>query len=275
MKRHLLFLALAGFSLVGCVPVEKYRASKMEAESLQEQLSKAQGDVLAAQQKADALQKNQDMLNANSGNAMSLVNNLQQQLTARNAAYDDLNKRYAEAIPAYTTALERIGTPQERHWPLLYARAMCYEKTGQWPQAEADLQAALKLRPEEPSLLNFLGYSWIDRGEHLDKARAMVERAVELRPRDGYIVDSLGWALYRLGDYEAAVAKLERAVELKPVDPTINDHLGDAYWRAGRRVEARFQWMRALRSADDDTDKAAIQSKLDKGLQEQKAAAKQ
>lgn len=184
-------------------------------------------------------------------------------------------KRYAEAIPAYTTALERIGTPQERHWPLLYARAMCYEKTRQWPQAEADLQAALKLRPDEPSLLNFLGYSWIDRGEHLDKARAMVERAVELRPRDGYIVDSLGWALYTLGDYEAAVAKLERAVELKPVDPTINDHLGDAYWRAGRRVEARFQWMRALRSADDDTDKAAIQAKLDKGLPEQKAAAKQ
>ncbi|BAI76553.1 TPR repeat-containing protein (plasmid) [Azospirillum sp. B510] len=184
-------------------------------------------------------------------------------------------KRYAEAIPAYGTALERIGTPQERHWPLLYARAMCYERTGQWPQAEADLQRALTLRPDEPSLLNFLGYSWIDRGEHLDKARAMVERAVELRPRDGYIVDSLGWALYKLGDYDAAVAKLERAVELKPGDPTINDHLGDAYWRAGRRNEARFQWTRALRNADEDTDKGAIQDKLDKGLTDRKAAAKQ
>ncbi|CAO3440489.1 tetratricopeptide repeat protein [Azospirillum endophyticum] len=184
-------------------------------------------------------------------------------------------KRYAEAIPAYTTALERIGPPQERHWPLLYARAMCYEKTKQWSQAEADLQTALTLRPDEPSLLNFLGYGWIDRGEHLDKARAMVERAVELRPRDGYIVDSLGWALYTLGDYEAAVSKLERAVELKPGDPTINDHLGDAYWRAGRRNEARFQWMRALRSADDDTDKVTIQDKLDKGLPDRKAAAKQ
>ncbi|ANC92850.1 tetratricopeptide repeat protein [Azospirillum humicireducens] len=183
-------------------------------------------------------------------------------------------KRYEEAIPAYTTALERIGTPQERHWPLLYARAMSYEKTRQWPKAEADLQAALKLRPDEPSLLNFLGYSWIDRGEHLDKARAMVERAVELRPRDGYIVDSLGWALYKLGDFEGAVTKLERAVELKPGDPTINDHLGDAYWRAGRRNEARFQWMRALRNADEDTDKAAIQAKLDEGLADQKAAAK-
>lgn len=185
------------------------------------------------------------------------------------------SKRYAEAIPAYTTALERIGTPQERHWPLLYARAMCFEKTKQWQQAEADLQTALKLRPDEPSLLNFLGYSWIDRGENLPKARAMVERAVELRPRDGYIVDSLGWALYTLGDYEAAVAKLERAVELKPGDPTINDHLGDAYWRAGRRNEARFQWMRALRSADEETDKGAIQAKLDKGMPDQKAAAKQ
>ena len=184
------------------------------------------------------------------------------------------SKRYDEAIPAYTTALERIGAPQERHWPLLYARAMSYEKTKQWPKAEADLQTALKLRPDEPSLLNFLGYSWIDRGEHLDKARAMVERAVELRPRDGYIVDSLGWALYKLGDFEGAVAKLERAVELKPGDPTINDHLGDAYWRAGRRNEARFQWMRALRNADEDTDKAAIQAKLEEGLAEQKAAAK-
>nr|WP_255542786.1 tetratricopeptide repeat protein [Azospirillum sp. INR13] len=183
-------------------------------------------------------------------------------------------KRYDEAIPAYTTALERIGAPQERHWPLLYARAMSYEKTKQWPQAEADLQTALTLRPDEASLLNFLGYSWIDRGEHLDKARAMVERAVELRPRDGYIVDSLGWALYKLGDFEGAVAKLERAVELKPGDPTINDHLGDAYWRAGRRNEARFQWMRALRNADEDTDKAGIQAKLDEGLADRKAAAK-
>ncbi|MBP2303285.1 tetratricopeptide repeat protein [Azospirillum picis] len=184
-------------------------------------------------------------------------------------------KRYDEAIGAYTTALQRIGAPEERHWPLLYARAMSYEKTGQWEKAEADLQAALVLKPDEASLLNFLGYSWIDRGQHLDKAKAMVERAAELRPRDGYIVDSLGWALYMLGDYDGAVTRLERAVELKPADPTINDHLGDAYWRAGRRNEARFQWTRALRSADEDTDKAAIQAKLDKGLPELKAAAKQ
>ncbi|PWC33817.1 tetratricopeptide repeat protein [Azospirillum sp. TSO35-2] len=184
-------------------------------------------------------------------------------------------KRYDEAVDAYTTALSRIGMPQDRHWPLLYARAMSYEKTKRWPQAEADLKAALALRPNEATLLNFLGYSWIDRGEQLDKAKGMIERAVELRPRDGYIVDSLGWALYMLGDFGGAVTRLERAVELKPGDPTINDHLGDAYWRVGRRIEARFQWTRALRNADDDTNKAAIQAKLDSGLPEQKAAAKQ
>lgn len=182
-------------------------------------------------------------------------------------------KRYGEAADAYSTALTRIGTPEERHWPVLYARAMAYEKTDRWAEAEADLKAALALKPDEATLLNFLGYGWIEKGLNLDKARAMVERAVELKPRDGYIVDSLGWALYSLGDYEGAVAKLERAVELKAVDPTINDHLGDAYWRVGRRNEARFQWTRALRNADEDTQKDAIQAKLDKGLPDTKAAA--
>ncbi|WP_245986925.1 tetratricopeptide repeat protein [Azospirillum thermophilum] len=182
-------------------------------------------------------------------------------------------RKHEEAVKAYSTALQRIGTPQERHWPLLYARAMAEDKLNRWAEAEADLKAALALKPDEAILLNYLGYSWIDRGLNLDKAKAMVERAVELRPRDGYIIDSLGWALYRLGDYEGAVVKLERAVELKPGDPTINDHLGDAYWRVGRRNEARFQWTRALRNADEDTQKDQIQAKLDKGLPETKAAA--
>ncbi|SMH33665.1 tetratricopeptide repeat protein [Azospirillum agricola] len=182
-------------------------------------------------------------------------------------------RKFAESAEAYSAALARIGTPQEQHWPVLYARAMAFEKTNRWPEAEADLKAALNLKPNEATLLNYLGYSWIDRGLNLDKAKAMVERAVELKPRDGYIVDSLGWALYSLGDYEGAVAKLERAVELKPVDPTINDHLGDAYWRVGRRNEARFQWTRALRNADEDTQKEAIQAKLDKGLPDKQAAA--
>ncbi|HYH40145.1 MAG TPA: tetratricopeptide repeat protein [Azospirillum sp.] len=183
-----------------------------------------------------------------------------------------VSKRYAEAADTYGKALERIGAPQERHWAVYYARALSYDKLERWPDAESDLKKALDLKPEEPYLLNYLGYSWIDRGLNLDKAKAMVERAVELKPRDGYIVDSLGWALYKLGDFEGAVAKLERAVELRPVDSTINDHLGDAYWRVGRRNEARFQWTRALRTSEEQKEKDQIQEKLDKGLTDVQAA---
>lgn len=175
-------------------------------------------------------------------------------------------KRWDEAVQAYDTALQRVGTPAERHWSILYARAIAYDRTNRWPQAEADLKAALALKPEEPYLLNYLGYSWVDKGQNLAEARRMIERAVELRPRDGYIIDSLGWALYRLEDFEAAVIKLERAVELKPLDATINDHLGDAYWRVGRRNEARFQWQRALRTAEEEELKEQIRVKLEKGL---------
>lgn len=181
-------------------------------------------------------------------------------------------KRYGEAADAYTRALERIGTPEARHWAIFYARALSFDKLNKWPQAEADLLKALELKPEEPYLLNYLGYSWVDRGQNLDRAKGMIERAVELKPRDGYIVDSLGWALYKLGDFEGAVSKLERAVELRPVDSTINDHLGDAYWRVGRRNEARFQWQRALRTSEEEKEKEAISLKLEKGLTDQKAA---
>jgi len=182
-------------------------------------------------------------------------------------------KRYAEAAESYSAALTRMAPPDERQWPLLYARAMAYEKVGRWPETEADLKAALAVKPDEPSLLNHLGYSWIERGENLTVAKGMVERAVALRPRDGYIMDSLGWALFSLGDFNGAVDKLERAVEMKPLDPTINDHLGDAYWRVGRRNEARFQWTRALRIAEEDEQKDAIQAKLDKGLPDNPHAA--
>lgn len=181
-------------------------------------------------------------------------------------------KSWQEAADTYTTALERIGEPEQHHWAVYYARALAWDSLKRWPETEADLKKAMALQPDDPYLLNYLGYSWIDRGINLDEARAMVARAVELRPKDGYIVDSLGWALYRLGDYEGAVGKLERAVELRPLDPTINDHLGDAYWRVGRRIEARFQWQRAMRTAEDEPSRQAIAEKLDKGLTEQKAA---
>ncbi len=181
-------------------------------------------------------------------------------------------KRYDEAVDAYTKALERIGAPLERHWAIFYARALCFDKLDRWPQTETDLKKALELQPDEPYLLNYLGYSWVDRGQNLDRAKAMIERAVELKPRDGYIVDSLGWALYQIGEFEVAVGKLERAVELRPVDSTINDHLGDAYWRVGRHTEARFQWQRALRTAEEEKDKEAIRAKIDKGLADIQAA---
>lgn len=183
-------------------------------------------------------------------------------------------KRWEQAVAAYDEAFRRIGQPTDRHWHLLFARAVAHERSGRWALAEADLKTALKFQPDDASVLNYLGYSWIDRGERLDEAKAMVKRAVELRPRDGYIVDSLGWAHFKLGEYEDAAAVLERAVELRPLDATINDHLGDAYWKVGRKAEARFQWLRASRMAQEDEQslKADILNKLESGLPDPKTA---
>ena len=155
-------------------------------------------------------------------------------------------ERWIEAIAAYDEAIVRIGELEPRHWRPLYARGIAFERSKQWPRAERDFLRALDLSPDQPFVLNYLGYSWVDQGLHLERALGFIERAVDLRPSDGYIIDSLGWAMYRLGKFEDAVTHLERAVELRPDDPTINDHLGDAYWRVKRRSEARFQWRRAL-----------------------------
>ncbi len=176
-------------------------------------------------------------------------------------------ERFKEAITAYDGALQRIGDPQSRHWTLFYSRGVARERSGDWKEAEADLEQALHLQPEQPSVLNYLGYSWIDRGVKLDAALKMIARAVQLRPNDGYIVDSLGWAYYRLGDFPNAATYLERAIELKPEDPTINDHLGDAYWQTGRQVEARFQWNRALQFQPEADQVKPIEAKLDRGLE--------
>jgi Flp pilus assembly protein TadD len=184
-------------------------------------------------------------------------------------------ERYEQAIAAYGDALTRIGTPQARHWVILYARAMTYDKLKRWEEAERDLLRANELSPDQPLLLNYLGYSWIDRGVNLERGKAMIQRAVELKPTDGYIIDSLGWALYRMGDFSGAVTNLERAVELKPLDPTINDHLGDAYWQVGREAEARFQWRRALLHAEDGELTAAVNGKLENGLPRSRTAATQ
>lgn len=176
------------------------------------------------------------------------------------------NKRFIESVDAYNRAIAVLGEIDKRHWTILYSRGISLERSRQWERAEKDFQRALELNPEQPYVLNYLGYSWVDQGIHLDRARKMIERAVELRPNDGYIVDSLGWVLYRLKDFKGAVDKLERAVELRPQDPTINDHLGDAYWRVGRHTEAKFQWQRALSLKPEPDQVSAIEGKLLRGL---------
>lgn len=174
--------------------------------------------------------------------------------------------RFAEAVDAYSRAIALVDASDNRYWSLFYTRGVALDRAGNWPKAERDFQHALDLDPNQPIVLNYLGYSWVDRGEKLKEALAMIERAVELMPDDGYIVDSLGWAHYRIGNYELAATYLERAVSLRPEDPTINDHLGDAFWRVGRELEARFQWRHALALRPDEEVVPLIEHKLDFGL---------
>jgi tetratricopeptide (TPR) repeat protein len=175
-------------------------------------------------------------------------------------------KKFQEAAAAYDRAVARVPTLERRHWPLLYSRGIALERAQQWPRAEADFLKALEFEPEQPYVLNYLGYSWVEKGQNLDRATEMIRKAVSLRPDDGYIVDSLGWAHYMLGQWADAVRELERAVELRPEDPVINDHLGDALWRVGRRTEARFQWERSLTLKPEADLIDAIRKKLADGL---------
>jgi tetratricopeptide (TPR) repeat protein len=180
-------------------------------------------------------------------------------------AYRDMD-RNDDAIDAYGHAEKALKTPAKRDWPLFYARAMAEDKAHHWDRAETDINLALKLSPDQPELLNYLGYSWVDQGRKIPEALAMLEKARALRPYDGYIVDSVGWAYFRLGRYDDAAQTLQAAVLLVPGDATINDHLGDALWKAGHKIDARFQWNHALVFSADDDEKAAIQQKLKSGL---------
>ena len=177
-------------------------------------------------------------------------------------------ERFDEAAKAYDEAITRIKGEPEVYWSLYFARGICKERGKNWPGAEADFRKALELYPDQPSVLNYLGYSYIDRNENLDDALKMIEKAAAERPDDGAIIDSLGWGLYRLGRYDEAVAQMEHAVELMPVDAVVNDHLGDVYWAVGRTREAEFQWRRALSFAEDsmDADPDRIRRKLAVGL---------
>lgn len=172
-------------------------------------------------------------------------------------------ERYDEASEIYTRAISQLNEPTQVDWSLYYSRGITYERTNQWPKAEADFHKALELHPDQPLVLNYLGYSWVDMKMNLDPALDMIRKAVELRPNDGYIVDSLGWAYYRLGRFDEAVVELERAVSLMASDPIINDHLGDAYWKVGRILEAQFQWRHARDLGAVDEELELINKKIE------------
>jgi len=185
------------------------------------------------------------------------------------SAYADAlrrEERFADAIPVYSRAIEMVEEPEQRHWTLFYSRGISNERAGNWPEAEADFRRALELNPDQPQVLNYLGYSFVDRGENLEEALGMIERAVAAQPDAGYIIDSLAWALFRLGRYEEAVEPMERASLLEPVDPVVTDHLGDVYWAVGRKLEARFQWHRALSFEPEEDEAIRIRRKLEVGL---------
>lgn len=180
-------------------------------------------------------------------------------------------ERYEEAIQPYNDALALIETPQQQHWIVFFARAIAYERTGKWELAEADFRRSLELYPEQPQVMNYLGYSYLEKQTNYEEALDLIQRAVDLRPNSGYIIDSLGWGLYRLGRYDEAVGQMEKAVQFMPIDPIVNDHLGDVYWAVGRKREAEFQWQRALSFITDETDLTdidpdRIRRKLEIGL---------
>ena len=183
-------------------------------------------------------------------------------------------KKFADCVATYSQGIDILPKATDKNtWVYYYYRGICEERDKQWNKAEADMRKALDLQPEQPHVLNYLGYSWIDQGINLDEGMKMIKRAVDQRPDDGYIVDSLGWAYYRIGNYEDAVKNLERAIDLKPEDPTINDHLGDAYWRVGRTLEAKFQWAHARDLKPEPEDLPKIEAKIEHGMPDDTSSA--
>jgi len=175
-------------------------------------------------------------------------------------------KHFAEAAKAYDAAISRLPKPGANDWSVYYFRGIALERSGQWAKAEPDFKKALELQPDQPYVLNYLGYTWVDRGIHLDEAIAMLQKAIQQKPDDGFIIDSLAWAYYRLKQYDKAVVYQEKAIQLEPGDPVLNDHLGDMYWKVGRHTEARFQWQRALAFKPEADQVKPIEAKLQHGL---------
>lgn len=182
--------------------------------------------------------------------------------------------RFKDAIPVYNDIIKRIKEPDNTHWIIFYYRGISYERTKQWEKAEVNFLKALEIAPDQPDVLNYLAYSWLEMDKNLEQARDMLERAVKMRPSDGHIVDSYGWALYKLGDYENAAKILERAATIMPDDPTVNDHLGDSYWKLGRFIEARYQWEKALIFKPEPEHVVKIKRKIEHGLKETSRKAK-
>ncbi len=178
-----------------------------------------------------------------------------------------IEKRYKKAIETYTDALQLLQERKAKRWSVLYARGISYERNGEWEKAEADFLEALRLEPNQPDVLNYLGYSWLVQKKHLQQAKEMIEKAMAARPQDAHIIDSMGWAMYQLGHYEDALDYLEQAIDLTPRDPTVNEHLGDVYWRMGYQLQARYQWERALFFGPEEPgQKEYLRTKLSNGL---------
>jgi tetratricopeptide (TPR) repeat protein len=179
-----------------------------------------------------------------------------------------VEKHYPKAAKVYTAALRLLGEKQEKHWQVYYLRGICLERTQQWEKAEADFLEALRLHPDQPDVLNYLGYSWLIQGKHLDRASDMIEKAMLARPQDAHIVDSMGWAMYQLGRYQDALKYMEQAANLAPRDPTVNEHLGDVYWQLGYPLQAKYQWERALLFEPEEEGQAdGLKQKIAEGLQ--------
>ena len=208
-----------------------------------------------------ALRLAQDLVKATPGDRDSLVVEAELYRAA---------ERFADAV----SVLDKViaADPAGADWAIYFERGTSLDRAGRWPEAEKDLQKALVLRPDEPDVLNYLGYSWVTRGERLPQAVSMLQKAYLAQPNSGEIADSLGWAYYNMGDFKQAVQRLERAVSLEPVNPEINDHLGDAYWRSGRKTEAQYQWSRVLSLSPSSDLKTAVQHKLSAGLDPNPAA---
>ena len=209
--------------------------------------------------------------------AIEVLTQLSESFPSVRGVYDALGNllrrdgQYEKATKVYDIAIDMIRDPQPKHWYNFYVRAIAHERQGKWDYAERDFRKALVLSPKQFQVLNYMGYSLVERGERLDEALSMIKIAVNAQPEAGYIIDSLGWVQYKLGFFDEAVIQLERAAELMATDPIVNDHLGDSYWAVGRKVEARFQWRRALSfitndTAVEDIDPIRVQKKLDVGL---------